>query len=140
VSSASRAFAGPPEVAGAGAKNLIRGRMDMADTIRRLRAYEAAGADLVYAPGLRAIPEVREVVRAVKRPLNVVTGWLDADITLAQRSEAGAKRISVGGALARHAMAGFVKASRATKEHGSFAWMCDMIGMGEVRQLLGPAS
>lgn len=90
--------------------------MDMADTIRRLRAYEAAGADVVYAPGLRTIPEVREVVRAVKRPLNVVTGWLDADITLAQLSEAGAKRISVGGALARHAMAGFVKASRATKE------------------------
>ncbi len=67
--------------------------MDMADTIRRLRAYEAAGADVVYAPGLRTIPEVREVVRAVKRPLNVVTGWLDADITLAQRSEVGANRI-----------------------------------------------
>lgn len=119
------------------AENLIRGRMDMADTIRRLQAYEAAGADVVYAPGLRTIAEVREVVRAVKRPLNVVTGWLDPDITLAQLSEAGAKRISVGGALARLAMATFIRASRAMQEHGSFAWMRDMVNMREARTLLG---
>jgi 2-methylisocitrate lyase-like PEP mutase family enzyme len=126
-----------PVVLTARAENLIRGRMDMADTIRRLQAYEAAGADVVYAPGLKNIPEVREVVRAVKRPVNVVTGWLDPDITLAQLSEAGAKRISVGGALARHTLATFVKASRAMRDHGSFAWMREMIGMPEVRQLLG---
>src|SRR5215470_8313436 len=118
------------------AENLIRGRMDMADTIRRLQAYEAAGADVVYAPGLRNIPEVRGVVRAVKRPVNVVTGWLDPDITLAQLSEAGAKRISVGGALARLAMASFVQAARAMRERGSFAFMRDVIGSAELRQLL----
>ena len=125
-----------PVVLTARAENLIRGRMDMADTIRRLQAYEAAGADVVYAPGLRNIPEVREVVRAVKRPVNVVTGWLDPDITLAQLSEAGAKRISVGGALARHVMATFVKTSRAMLEHGSFAWMREVIGSAELRKLL----
>ena len=54
----------------------------MADTIRRLQAYEAAGADVLYAPGLRTLAEVRDVVGAVKRPFNVVTGWLDPDITL----------------------------------------------------------
>ncbi|HLJ18603.1 MAG TPA: isocitrate lyase/phosphoenolpyruvate mutase family protein [Stellaceae bacterium] len=126
-----------PVVLTARAENLIRGRMDMADTIRRLQAYEAAGADVVYAPGLRNIPEVREVVRAVKRPVNVVTGWLDPDITLAQLSEAGARRISVGGALARHVLASFVKASRAMRDHGSFAWMRDVVGSAELRQLLG---
>jgi len=81
------------------AENLIRGRVDMADTIRRLQAYEAAGADVLYAPGLRNLAEVRQVVQAVKRPFNVVTGWLDPSITAAQLAEAGAKRISVGGAL-----------------------------------------
>jgi 2-methylisocitrate lyase-like PEP mutase family enzyme len=125
-----------PVVLTARAENLIRGRMDMADTIRRLQAYEAAGADVVYAPGLKNIPEVREVVRAVKRPVNVVTGWLDPDITLAQLGEAGAKRISVGGALARHVLATFVKASRAMHERGSFAWMRETIGSAEVRKLL----
>ncbi len=125
-----------PVLLTARAENLIHGRMDMTDTIRRLQAYEAAGADAVYAPGLRTIPEVREVVRAVKRPVNVVTGWLDPDITLAQLSEAGAKRISVGGALSRLALATFIKAGRAMKEQGSFAWMREMIGMTEVRKMM----
>lgn len=122
------------------AENLLHADNDcgaMADTIRRLQAYAAAGADVVYAPGLRNIPEVRQVVRAVNRPVNVVTGWLDRDITLAQLSEAGAKRISVGGALARHALGAFVKASRAMQEQGSFAFMREMIGIPEVRKLLG---
>src|SRR5215472_2469927 len=58
------------------AENLIHGRNDMADTVRRLRAYEAAGADVLYAPGLRNLNDVSEVTRAVTRPVNVVTGWL----------------------------------------------------------------
>jgi 2-methylisocitrate lyase-like PEP mutase family enzyme len=119
------------------AENLIRGRTDMADTVRRLQAYEAAGADVLYAPGLRTLEEVRQVVGTVGRPVNVVTGWLDPDITLAQLSAAGAKRISVGGALSRLVLARFVEAARAMREHGSFAWMRDMMGMGEARKLLG---
>jgi 2-methylisocitrate lyase-like PEP mutase family enzyme len=117
------------------AENLIRGRVDMADTIRRLQAYQAAGADVLYAPGLRTLDEVSEVVRAVNRPFNVVTGWLDPDITLAQLGEAGAKRISVGGALSRLALATFVNAARAMRQHGSFAWMRDMIGIAELGKL-----
>ena len=118
------------------AENLLHGRKDMADTIRRLQAYAAAGADVLYAPGLRNLDEVREVVRAVSRPVNVVTGWLDPDITLAQLGEAGAKRISVGGALSRLALAAFVKAGRAMKEQGSFAWMRDMMAIADVRKML----
>ncbi len=119
------------------AENLIHGRTDMADTIRRLQAYEAAGADVLYAPGLRNLDEVREVVRAVNRPVNVVTGWLDPDITVAQLSDAGAKRISVGGALSRLALASFIEAARAMQQHGSFAWMRGMTGIAELRKLLG---
>jgi 2-methylisocitrate lyase-like PEP mutase family enzyme len=118
------------------AENLIHGRDDMADTIRRLQAFAAAGADVLYAPGLRNLDEVRDVVGAVNRPVNVVTGWLDPDITLAQLSEAGAKRISVGGALSRLALATFVEAAQAMRQRGSFAWMRDMMGVSELRQML----
>jgi 2-methylisocitrate lyase-like PEP mutase family enzyme len=118
------------------AENLIHGRTDMADTIRRLQAYEAAGADVLYAPGLRNIDEVRQVTRALRRPVNVVTGWLDPDITLAQLADAGAKRVSVGGALSRLVLASFVDAAQAMQEQGSFAWMREMIGIADLRSLL----
>src|SRR5215469_12459020 len=118
------------------AENLLRGRNDMADTIRRLQAFAAAGADVLYAPGLRNLDEVRAVVCAVNRPVNVVTGFLDPDITLAQLSEAGAKRVSVGGALSRLALATFLKAAQAMLKQGSFAWMRDMIGIAELRKML----
>jgi 2-methylisocitrate lyase-like PEP mutase family enzyme len=119
------------------AENLLHGRNDMADTIRRLQAYEAAGADVLYAPGLRNLDEVRHVTGAVKRPFNVVTGWLDPGITAAQLAAAGAKRISVGGALSRLALAAFIKAGRAMKDDGSFAWMGEMMAFADVRQMLG---
>ncbi len=118
------------------AENLIRGRSDMADTIRRLQAYAEAGADVVYAPGLRNLAEVRHVVDAVSCPVNVVTGWLDPDITVAQLAAAGAKRISVGGALSRLALAAFVGAGQAMKEQGSFAWMRDMVAIKDLQRLL----
>lgn len=118
------------------AENLINGRADMGDTIRRLQAYTDAGADVLYAPGLRNLAEVREVVAAAKRPVNVVTGWLDPDITVAQLGDAGAKRISVGGALSRLALATFMAAGRAMKEQGSFAWMRDMLSFADTQRLL----
>jgi 2-methylisocitrate lyase-like PEP mutase family enzyme len=121
------------------AENLLHGRNDMDNTIRRLQAYEAAGADVLYAPGLRNLAEVRQVVGALKRPFNVVTGWLDPDITATQLAEAGAKRISVGGALSRLALAAFVNAGRAMREQGSFGWMRDMMAFAEVRKMLGAA-
>ena len=122
------------------AENLLHGSHDLAEAIRRLQAYEAAGADVLYAPGLRNLDEVRRVVSAVKRPFNVVTGWLEPDITATQLAEAGAKRISVGGALSRLALARFVEAGRAMKDMGSFAWMRDMMPIAETRRMLGTAS
>jgi 2-methylisocitrate lyase-like PEP mutase family enzyme len=119
------------------AENLLHGRNDMADTIRRLQAYEAAGADVLYAPGLRNLDEVRHVTGVLKRPFNVVTGWLDPGITAAQLAAAGAKRISVGGALSRLALAAFAKAGQAMKDDGSFAWMGDMMTFADVRKMLG---
>ena len=74
-----------PFVLTARAENLIRGRNDMADTIRRLKAYAAAGAEVLYAPGLRTAAEIRAVVEAIDRPLNVVTGWLEPGITVGRR-------------------------------------------------------
>jgi 2-methylisocitrate lyase-like PEP mutase family enzyme len=121
------------------AENLLRGRNDMADTIRRLQAYEAAGADVLYASGLRSLAEVRQVVSAVNRPVNVVTGTLDPAITAAQLEAAGVKRISVGGALSRLVMAAFADAGRAMKNEGSFAWMGDMMAMGDLKRMLEPA-
>jgi 2-methylisocitrate lyase-like PEP mutase family enzyme len=117
------------------AENLLHGRVDMADTIRRLQAYEAAGADVLYAPGLRTVAEVRNVVGALKRPFNIVTGWLDPDITATQLAEAGAKRISVGGALSRLAMATFLDAGRAMQQDGSFAWMRQMAAVPDMRRM-----
>ena len=91
---------------------------------------------MLYAPGLRTLAEVRHAVRAVNRPFNVVTGWLDPDITLVQLGEAGAKRISVGGALSRLALAAFLAAARSMNGQGSFAWMRDMIAMPDLTTML----
>ena len=128
-----------PFVLTARAENLIRGRNDMADTIRRLKAYAAAGAEVLYAPGLRTAAEIRAVVEAIDRPLNVVTGWLEPGITVAEVAAAGAKRISVGGALNRLALAAFVDAARAMKEEGSFAWMQRIADMGPLRKMFASA-
>lgn len=123
-----------PFVLTARAENLIHGRSDMADTIKRLQAFSEAGADVLYAPGLRTIAEVRAVVQAVDRPVNVVTGWLERGITLADLSAAGAKRISVGGALRRLTLTALLQAGRAMAEDGSFDWMAGMAPMAELRK------
>jgi 2-methylisocitrate lyase-like PEP mutase family enzyme len=129
-----------PVLLTARAENLLHGRDDLADTIRRLQAFEAAGADVVYAPGLRSLDEVRQVVAAVRRPVNVVTGWLDPAITAAQLGEAGVKRISVGGALSRLAFGVVARAGRAMLDDGSFAWMAGMTPMPELRSLFEAGS
>lgn len=128
-----------PFVLTARAENLIRGRNDMADTIRRLKAYAAAGAEVLYAPGLRTLAEIRAVVDAVDRPLNVVTGWLEPGLSVVDVAAAGAKRISVGGALNRLALAAFVDAAKAMKEEGSFGWMQQIAPMVPIRKMFAAA-
>ncbi|HEX2138320.1 MAG TPA: isocitrate lyase/phosphoenolpyruvate mutase family protein, partial [Woeseiaceae bacterium] len=81
------------------AENLLRGPPDLADTIRRLQAYSEAGADVLYAPGLKTLDEVREVCRSVDKPVNVLAPFL-LNVTVDELASAGAKRVSIGGALA----------------------------------------
>ena len=116
------------------AENFLHGRRDLDDTIRRLQAFEAAGADVLYAPGLRDLATIRTVVGAVGRPVNVVMSAADPSITVDQLAEAGVKRISVGGALSRLALAAFLKGAREMKERGSFTYMRDTVPSAELRQ------
>lgn len=102
------------------AENLLRGRRDLDDTIRRLQAYEAAGADVLYAPALTTLDEVRAVTGAVSKPVNVLAPPLKG-VTLVELTEVGAKRVSIGGALARAATAVLLRAGREMRDQGTFA-------------------
>ncbi|HWW75744.1 MAG TPA: isocitrate lyase/phosphoenolpyruvate mutase family protein [Pyrinomonadaceae bacterium] len=121
------------------AENLIRGRNDLDDTVRRLQAFEAAGADVLYAPGLRTLDEVRRVASALGKPLNVL-GPLIEGATVAQLAEAGARRISTGGALARAAVTALLRAGAEMLDGGSFGWTSELASSAEVGRLLGAAS
>jgi 2-methylisocitrate lyase-like PEP mutase family enzyme len=100
------------------AENLIRGNDDLDDTIARLQAYEAAGADVLYAPGLRTVEQVRAVCRAVSKPVNVLAR---PDLTFAELAEAGAQRVSVGGGLAWVAAQALADAATAIRDKGDFS-------------------
>lgn len=111
-----------PFVLTARAENFLCGRPDLDDTIRRLVAFEEAGADVLYAPGLPDIEAIRTVCSAVKRPVNMVMGLAGQVYTVEQLQEAGVKRISVGGSFARAALAALMSAAREVKEHGTFTY------------------
>ena len=126
-----------PFVLTARAENFLHGRRDLDDTIRRLQAFERAGADVLYAPGLRDLATIRTVASSVAKPLNVVVGMLEPGITAEQLGRAGVKRISVGGALSRLALAHFVRGAREMKEQGSFGWMAEAIAIKELQKYFG---
>lgn len=117
------------------AENLLRGRKDLDDTIRRLQAFEAAGADVLYAPALTTLDEVRTVTSAVGKPVNVLAPPLKG-VTVAQLADAGAKRISIGGALARAVIATLLRAGKEMRDQGSFGWTSDMAPAGDIKKLL----
>ena len=101
------------------AENHIRGNPDLDDTIERLQAYEAAGADVLYAPGLRTADEIRAVCAAVSKPVNVLA--LGGGLTFAEIAEAGAQRVSVGGGLTWVAAKALADAATAIRDEGDFA-------------------
>lgn len=115
------------------AENLIRGRDDLDDTIRRLQAYEAAGADVLYAPGLTSLDQVRAVTGALDKPVNVL-GTMIRGVTLEQLAEAGAKRVSVGGALARAALTPVLGAAAEMLERGRFGWTSELAPSARIEQ------
>jgi 2-methylisocitrate lyase-like PEP mutase family enzyme len=107
------------------AENYLHGRPDFDDTVRRLRAFAAAGADVLYAPGLRDLTTIRRLVAALPKPVNVVMGMIDPQITVRELGDAGVKRVSIGGALARRAYAAVREAAIAMRDTGSFQWVRD---------------
>jgi 2-methylisocitrate lyase-like PEP mutase family enzyme len=117
------------------AENFLHGRRDLADTIRRLQAFQEAGADVLYAPGLATREEIEAVVRAVERPVNVVMGLVGARLTVEELGQIGVRRISVGGSLARAALGGFLRAAREIKDQGSFGYADQAVPHKEINTL-----
>ena len=124
-----------PFVLTARAENLLHGRLDLDDTIRRLQAFEKAGADVLYAPGLRDLATIRTVAQSVGKPINVVMSTGDPSLTLTQLAEAGVKRVSVGGALSRLALAAFLDGAREMRETGGFTWVHDTVRTKELKAI-----
>jgi 2-methylisocitrate lyase-like PEP mutase family enzyme len=125
---------GHPLVLTARSEGFIRGRPDLGQTISRLVAYGEAGADCLYAPGLRSLSDIKSVVEAVApKPVNVLVGTDFA--TVAELASLGVRRISVGGALARAAWTGFLAAAREIAEHGTFTGLARAIPGGEMNKL-----
>ena len=117
------------------AENFLRGRPDLDDTIRRLQAFEAAGADVLYAPGLTTLDQVRAVTSAVSKPVNILAVMIKG-ASVAQLAQAGAKRLSIGGALARVAVTALLRAGAQLRDEGSFGWAAGLTPTGEVNRLL----
>lgn len=109
-----------PFVLTARAENFLRGRRDMDDTLRRLQAYERAGADVLYAPGLHSLDEVRAVCSSVSKPVNVLAS---PGLTVEQLAGAGVRRVSVGGAFARAAVSAFRRAAAEVRDQGTFRFL-----------------
>jgi 2-methylisocitrate lyase-like PEP mutase family enzyme len=131
AASAARAFDFPFTLT-ARAENHIRGNPDLDDTVTRLRAYEEAGADVVYAPGLRDAAEVRHVCSAVSRPVNVLA---HRGLTMREIADAGGQRVSVGGALTWVAVRAMAAAAEQMRDSGDFSAFA---GAGPVKEWLGP--
>ncbi|WP_122863806.1 isocitrate lyase/PEP mutase family protein [Pseudomonas viridiflava] len=118
------------------AENLLNGRMDFADTLRRLEAYAEAGADVLYAPGLRSREEVIAVVRAVApKPVNILMGLGGVTLSVADLSECGVKRISVGSSLARAAFGGLYRAAEEIRNYGTFNYSGQALPFDQLNDL-----
>jgi 2-methylisocitrate lyase-like PEP mutase family enzyme len=125
-----------PFVLTARAENLINGRPDLQDTIRRLVAFADAGADVLYAPGLKTREEIDAVVRAVApKPVNVVMGLAGPSFSLDELASLGVKRVSLGSSLARAAYGAFLQAAREVKQRGTFDFARSAIPYAEINAM-----
>jgi 2-methylisocitrate lyase-like PEP mutase family enzyme len=115
------------------AENFLHGRPNLDDTIRRLQAFDEAGAQVLYAPGLPSLEAIREVCASVSKPVNVVMGLKGATFSVEELAAVGVKRISVGGAFARAALGAFVRAAREVKEKGTFTFAADALPHAEAK-------
>jgi 2-methylisocitrate lyase-like PEP mutase family enzyme len=117
------------------AENYLVGKADLKDAIRRLQAYQEAGADVLYAPGLSNAADIASLVNSVDRPVNVVMGLQGAQLSLAELSALGVKRVSLGSALSRAALGAFLRAAKEMREHGTFTFATDAVSYRDINAL-----
>jgi 2-methylisocitrate lyase-like PEP mutase family enzyme len=117
------------------AENYLVGRPDLKDTIKRLQAYQEAGADVLYAPGLTSKDDIATVVSSVNRPVNVVMGLQGLQLSLAELAEIGVKRVSVGSALSRVALGAFLRAAREMRESGTFTFSAEAVSYRDISDM-----
>ncbi len=120
------------------AENYLWGRPDLKDTIHRLQAYQDAGADVLYAPGLRDLEEIAAVIRSVDRPVNVLAGLQGVPFNRAGLSALGVKRISVGSALSRAALGAFLRAAREMRAAGTFSFAESAASYQDLNSMFDP--
>lgn len=118
------------------AESHLHGRNDLADTIRRLQAYQEAGADVLYAPGLRTREDIASVVKALDRPVNVLMGSAGVRFSVAELSALGVKRISTGSSLSRAALGAMLRATREILDQGSFTFGDDAANYSTITAML----
>ncbi len=117
------------------AENYLHGRLDLADTIKRLRAYQEAGADVLYAPALASKGDIAAVVRSVDRPVNVLMGLKGVQLSLTELSAMGVRRVSVGSSLTRAAMGAFLRAAMEMRERGTFTFASEAASPKELTSI-----
>jgi 2-methylisocitrate lyase-like PEP mutase family enzyme len=118
------------------AENYVIGLPDLRDTIARLQAFQQAGADVLFAPGLKSKEDIITVIQSVDRPVNVVMGLQGVQLSLAEVSAIGVKRISVGSALSRAALGAFLRAAREMQTHGTFTFADDAVKYADINEML----
>jgi 2-methylisocitrate lyase-like PEP mutase family enzyme len=117
-------------------ENYLRGNPDLQDTIKRLQAFEAAGADVLMAPGLPDLDAVRAVCAALSKPVNFMAGIKGRSFTVAALAEAGVKRISLATSLYRAAMTGLLEAAREVAEQGTFGYLDEALATGDLNRFM----
>jgi 2-methylisocitrate lyase-like PEP mutase family enzyme len=118
------------------AENYLHGRPDLDDTIRRLQAYEAAGAEVLYAPGITHPEDIRALCSSVGKPVNVLMGIKGAPpLTVTELQALGVRRVSIGSGFSRAAMTAFLNAAREVIDHGTFNFAADTLYMSELAEL-----
>ena len=124
-----------PFILTARAENYLVGRPGLADTIRRLQAYQSAGADVLYAPGLTSPDDIATVVRSLDRPVNVLAGMVGTRLSLTDFSAMGVRRVSVGSLLSRAALGAFLRAASEMLGPGTFSFADEAVSYRDLNEM-----
>jgi 2-methylisocitrate lyase-like PEP mutase family enzyme len=119
------------------AENYLHGRADLQDTIRRLQAFQEAGANVLYAPGLTSKKDIEAVVKSVDRPVNVLAAQKGLELGAAGLSAIGVKRISVGSLLSRAAYGALLRAAEEMRERGTFTFADEAVSFSDISEIFG---